>query len=332
MLYNHAFDEAGRLGPPDTAIGMHLIRGLHNLSPALRGCAATIGNFDGVHLGHQAVLGQLAERAAELGLPTAAIVFEPQPQEYFAPFQAPPRLTRFREKLVALRRYSVDRVLCLRFDSRLAELSAEDFVQEILIDGLDVRYLVVGDDFRFGKGRTGDFDFLVQAGRRAGFPVVHMHSFELGGARVSSTRIREALRGGDLAAAEQMLGRGYRMLGRVAHGDKRGRTIGFPTANIFLHRQSTPVQGVFAVEMYGLDAEPLFGIANVGTRPTVGGARSLLEVHLFDFIGDIYGRHVAVEFVHKIRDEKRFESFNELKAQIERDAKQAREFFASRAP
>lgn len=309
---------------------MRLIRGLHNLDPALRGCAATIGNFDGVHLGHQAVLGQLAERAAELCLPTTVILFEPQPQEYFTPDQAPPRLTRFREKLVALRRFSVDRVLCLRFDRRLAELSAEEFIRRVLVDGLGVRYLVVGDDFRFGKGRAGDFDSLVQAGRHAGFPVVNMHSFELGGARVSSTRIREALGAGDLEAAAQMLGRPYRMLGRVAHGDKRGRTIGFPTANLFLHRRSTPVQGVFAVELYGLDTEPLYGVANVGTRPTVDGTRSLLEVHLFDFSADIYGRQVAVDFMHKIRAEKKFASFDELKLQIQRDVEQARNFFGQR--
>ena len=309
---------------------MQVIRGLHNLTPASHGCAATIGNFDGVHLGHQAVLGQLAERAGDLGLPTTVIIFEPQPQEYFAPDQAPPRLTRLREKLAALRRFSVDRVLCIRFDRAFAELTADEFVQRVLIDGLGVRYLVVGDDFRFGRGRTGDFDFLVRAGERAGFQVAHMHSFELNGARVSSTRIRATLRDGDLAAAEQMLGRSYRMLGRVAHGDKRGRTIGFPTANLFLHRRNTPIQGVFAVEMYGLEREPLYGVANVGTRPTVDGTRSLLEVHLFDFAGDIYGRHVAVDFVHRIRAEKKFASFDELKLQIQRDVEQARAFFAQR--
>lgn len=309
---------------------MQVIRGLHNLTPALRGCAATIGNFDGVHLGHQAVLGQLAERAGDLGLPTTVIIFEPQPQEYFTPEQAPPRLTRLREKLAALRRFSVDRVLCIRFDRAFAELTADEFVQRVLIDGLGVRYLVVGDDFRFGKGRAGDFDFLARAGEREGFQVAHMHSFELGGARVSSTRIRTALRDGDLAAAEQMLGRSYRMLGRVAHGDKRGRTIGFPTANLFLHRRNTPVQGVFAVELYGLEREPLYGVANVGTRPTVDGTRSLLEVHLFDFAGDIYGRHVAVDFVHKIRAEKKFASFDELKLQIQCDVEAAREFFRQR--
>lgn len=309
---------------------MHLIRGLHNLTPSLRGCAATIGNFDGVHLGHQAVLGQLAERAAALGLPTAVILFEPQPQEYFAPDQAPPRLTRLREKLVALRRFSVDRVLCLRFNQQLAGLTAEQFVQQILVDGLDVRYLVVGDDFRFGKDRSGDFEFLVERGQQAGFQVAHMHSFALQGERVSSTRIRAALQAGDMRLAEQMLGRGYRMLGRVAHGDKRGRSIGFPTANLFLHRVNVPLRGVFAVEMYGLETEPLYGVANVGTRPTVDGSRTLLEVHLFDFIGDLYGRQVAVEFVHKLRDEKRFDSFVALKAQIEQDAQQARDFFRQR--
>ncbi len=306
---------------------MRLIRGLHNLRDEFRGTAATIGNFDGVHLGHQAVLGQLAERADELCLPTTVITFEPQPQEYFAPERCPPRLTRFREKLVALRRFSVDRLLCLRFDRRLAALTAEEFVRRVLVDGLGVRYLVVGDDFRFGRDREGDFGYLQEAGRRHGFQVAHMHTFEVAGRRVSSTRVRGALAAGDLALAEQLLGRPYRMLGRVAHGDKRGRTIGFPTANIFLHRNRTPVQGVFAVEVFGLEPEPVYGVANVGTRPTVDGTRSLLEVHLFDFSDDIYGRQVAVDFLHKLRDEQRFESFEALKAQILEDAAQARAWF-----
>ncbi|WJW75100.1 bifunctional riboflavin kinase/FAD synthetase [Thiohalobacter sp. IOR34] len=307
---------------------MRLIRGLHNLDASQRGCAATIGNFDGVHLGHQAVLGQLAERAAELCLPTTVITFEPQPQEYFDPEGAPPRLTRFREKVVALRRFSVDRLLCLHFDRRLAALDAAAFVQRVLVEGLGVRYLVVGDDFRFGRGREGDFEFLARAGERHGFQVAHMHTFEVGGERVSSTRIRRALAAGDMQLAEQLLGRPYRMLGRVAHGDKRGRTIGFPTANIFLHRHRTPVSGVFAVEVFGLDREPVYGVANVGTRPTVDGTRSLLEVHLFDFAEEIYGRHVAVDFLHKLRDERRFDSFAALKAQILRDAAAARDYFA----
>lgn len=309
---------------------MELIRGYHNLRPKHRGCVATIGNFDGVHLGHQAVLGQLAEKAAELRLPTTVIIFEPHPQEFFQPDAAPPRLTRFREKLKALRRYSVDRVLCLRFDRQLAAMAAEDFIRRILVEGLGVQYLVIGDDFRFGRGRQGNFGMLQAAGRAYGFQVVNMHTFTIDGARVSSTRIREALGRGDLGAAEKLLGRPYRMCGRVAHGDKRGRSIGFPTANIFLHRRTTPVQGVFAVEVFGLDKEPVAGVANVGTRPTVDGLRSLLEIHLFDFDQEIYGRHVYVDFLRKLRDEKRFASFEELRAQIVRDADEAQRFFRMR--
>ncbi|MGA7800940.1 MAG: bifunctional riboflavin kinase/FAD synthetase [Gammaproteobacteria bacterium] len=308
---------------------MELIRGLHNLRPEHRGCAATIGNFDGVHLGHQAVLGQLSERAGALGLPTCVITFEPTPMEYFAPEKAPARLTRLREKLLALRRFSVDRVLCLRFDQRLAGLSPADFVRTVLADGLGVRYLVVGDDFRFGKGRQGDFPFIQRAGQEYGFQVVNMHTFNVDGGRVSSTRIRDALAGGDMAAAEKLLGRPYRMCGRVAHGDRRGRTIGFPTANIHLHRHATPVQGVFAVELFGLDREPVAGVANVGTRPTVDGTRTLLEVHLFDFDQDIYGRYVYVNFLRKLRPEMRFESFEALKEQIHQDAQAARAYFAA---
>jgi len=309
---------------------MRLIRGLHNIRPDDRGCAATIGNFDGVHLGHQAVLGQVAERAGELGLPSTVITFEPQPQEYFATGEAPPRLTRLREKVSALRRYGVERVLVLPFGPKLAALGAAEFVQQVLVDGLRVRYLVVGDDFRFGRGREGDFEFLRRAGERHGFQVVHMHTFEIDGARVSSTRVREALAVGDLAGAERLLGRPYRMQGRVAHGDKRGRTIGFPTANLFLHRRRSPLSGVFAVEMFGLEQEPVAGVANVGTRPTVDGTRALLEVHLFDFDQDIYGRHVAVEFAHKLRDEMRFDSFEALKEQIGNDVREARNWFAAR--
>lgn len=307
---------------------MELVRGLHNLRPRHRTCAATIGNFDGVHLGHQAVLGQLAERAAELQVPVTVITFEPQPREYFSPATAPARLTRFREKVEALRRYGVDRVVCLRFDERLAHLEPEDFIRRILLDGLDVKYLVVGDDFCFGRERAGTFAMLEQTGVEYGFPVVNMHTFDIDDSRVSSTRIRVALSEGDLAAAEALLGRQYRMSGRVAHGDKRGREIGFPTANIHLHRTATPVAGVFAVEMFGISGEPVPGVANVGTRPTVDGTRTLLEVHLFDFNADIYGQHVQVAFLHKIRDEQRYDSFEALKQQIELDVQQAREYFS----
>lgn len=309
---------------------MEIIRGLYNLRPHHRGCVATIGNFDGVHLGHQAVLGQLAERAGELGLPTVVITFEPQPREFFTHGDTPPRLTRFREKMQALRRFSVDRVVCLRFDAALAAMPAADFIERLLVDGLAVRYLVVGDDFRFGAARAGDFAMLRAAGDAHGFHVVSMHSFNIDGERVSSTRIRAVLAAGDLEGAEKLLGRPYRMCGRVAHGDERGRQLGFPTANIHLHRKSSPLRGVYAVEVFGLENEPLIGVANVGTRPTVGGVRSQLEVHLLDFSGDIYGRYLHVDFLHKLRDEQRFDSLAALTAQIGQDAAAARAFHAQR--
>jgi riboflavin kinase/FMN adenylyltransferase len=309
---------------------MEFIRGLHNLRPAHRGCVATIGNFDGVHRGHQAVIGQLSRKAQALGLPATVIVFEPQPNEFFGHDKAPPRLTRLREKLLALGERPVDRVLCIEFTQRLAELPAGDFIEQVLVQGLGIRYLVVGDDFRFGRGRAGDFNLLVDAGKRHGFEVVRTDSFSLDGERVSSTAIRNALVRGDLDRAEQLLGRRYGVCGRVAHGDKRGRTIGFPTANIHLHRKVMPVEGVFAVEVTGIRGEPLPGVANVGTRPTVDGKLSLLEVHLFDFSEQIYGRHVEVFFLWRLRGERRFESFEALKQQIAHDAREARAFFVGR--
>ena len=309
---------------------MEIIRGLHNLRARHRGCVATIGNFDGVHLGHQAVLGQLAERGAELGLPAAVITFEPQPREFFGRGEMPARLTRFREKLQVLRCFSVEWVVCLRFNRALADMPAADFVRRLLVEGLAVRYLVVGDDFRFGKGRQGNFAMLHAAGLKHGFQVASMHTFNVDGVRVSSTRIREALTKDDLAAAAKLLGRPYRMCGRVVHGDERGRAIGFPTANVHLHRKNSPVSGVYAVEVFGLEKEPLRGVANVGTRPTVGGTESRLEVHLLDFDEDIYGRYVRVDFLHKLRPEHRFESLEELVAQIRKDEAAARDFHAAR--
>jgi riboflavin kinase/FMN adenylyltransferase len=309
---------------------MKLIRGIHNLRPMHQGCAATIGNFDGVHLGHQAVLGQLAEKASELGLPSVVMIFEPLPREFFARAAAPPRLTRFREKLLALRRFSVDRVLCLRFDARLANLPAADFINRILVGGLDVRYLVVGDDFRFGHNREGDFATLQSAGREHGFQVVNMHTFQIDGERVSSTRIREALQRGDLPTAEKLLGRPYRICGRVRRGDMRGRAIGYRTANLALGWPLPPVKGIFAVEVFGLEQEPLEGVASIGNRPTVNGTDWRLEVHLFDFAQDIYRRHLHVDLLHKIRDEARFETLSELSHAIERDVEAARAYFGRR--
>ncbi len=309
---------------------MQLIRGLHNIRPDHHGCVATIGNYDGVHLGHQAVIGQLSEKSAELRLPSVLIIFEPQPQEFFSPASVPTRLTRFREKIQSLRRFAVDRVLCIRFNKKFASMRAEDFIKQILVDALGVRYLVVGDDFQFGAGRQGNFAMLQQAAKQYDFQLVNMHSFLIDGERVSSTLIRQHLEAGELAAAEKLLGRPYRMSGRVAHGDKRGRELGFPTANIHIHRKAAPVAGIFAVEVYGLDEEPIIGAASIGTRPTVDGTTCILEVYLLDFDQQIYGRHLHVNFVKKLRDEKHFDSLDELIAAIESDVQQVREYFAKR--
>ena len=313
---------------------MELIRGLQNIRPNHHGCVATIGNFDGVHLGHQAVLGQLAEKAAEMCLPTLLMTFEPQPMEYFVPDKVPARLTRFREKVLALHRYSVDRVCCLSFNDKLANLSAEDFIKQVLVEKLGVKYLVIGDDFRFGQNRKGTFDMLVAAGKEYGFQVVSMHTFEIDAERVSSTRIRASLEKGDMANAEKLLGRRYRMSGRVAHGEKLGRELGFPTANIHLHRHASPIQGIFVVEVFGLDMfgqykQPVQGVASVGTRPTVNETKALLEVYLLDFDQDIYGKHIQVSFLKKLRDEEKFDSLEELTKQIQLDVEQAQAFFAA---
>lgn len=309
---------------------MDVIRGLTNLRASHRGNLVTIGNFDGVHLGHQAVMRQLAEKGSLLGVPTAVVTFEPHPQEFFAPDKAVPRLTRFREKMQTLRQFAVDRVLIIRFDQRFAAMSAQDFIRDVLVDGLGVRELVVGDDFRFGHQRRGDFTMLTQAGEQCGFTVTKTVTFSLDGERVSSTRVRAALATAELDLAARLLGRVYRMAGRVARGDQRGRQIGFPTANIHLHRSVTPLLGVYAVEVLGLGDEPVAGVANIGTRPTVQGGRPLLEVHLLDFEGEIYGRYVEVGFLKFIRPEQRFGSLNELKTQIGRDVLAARAFLSSR--
>ncbi|MGE0080891.1 MAG: bifunctional riboflavin kinase/FAD synthetase [Thiohalomonadaceae bacterium] len=308
---------------------MEFIRGLHNLKAHHRGCALTIGNFDGVHQGHRAMLAQLKARARELGVPATVLIFEPQPFEYFAPERAPARLTRMREKLERFDDLGVDRVVCVRFDARFAALSADAFVQQMLLDALGVRHVLVGDDFRYGAGRGGDFASLAAAGARHGFGVERMESFVMEGERVSSTAVREALARGDLDKARRFLGWPYHVCGRVAHGDKRGRSIGFPTANIHLHRKNVPLEGVFVVQMHGVAERPWPGVANIGVRPTVDGTRALLEVHLFDFAQEIYGRQVEIEFLHKLRPEQRFESLEALKRQIELDARAARAYFAA---
>lgn len=309
---------------------MELIRGLHNLRPRHRGCVATLGNFDGVHRGHQAVIGQLAEQATSLRVPATVVIFEPQPREFFLGTDpVPPRLTRLREKLQALRQYSVERVLCLRFNRTLAALTPDEFIRRVLIEGLGVKAVVVGDDFRFGAKRAGDIDLLRRVGVQQGFTTTPMHSFAIDGERVSSTRVRAALARGDFGMVERLLGRPYRMCGRVAHGDKLGRTLGVPTANVHLHRLATPLHGVYVVEVAGLGPVAVAGVASIGNRPAVNGERTLLEVHLFDFDREIYGRYIEVGFLRKLRDERNFDSLDELKLAMQRDIDQARAWFAT---
>ena len=248
---------------------MRLIRGLHNLRAEHHGCVATIGNFDGVHLGHQAVFSELRKVGDTLGLPATVITFEPQPLEYFQPKKAPSRLTRLREKLTVIKAAGIDYVLVLPFGRRLATMGAEAFIDEILVKGLGIQHLYVGDDFRFGRARCGDVGLLHEAGRDLGFHVDDLQTVTAGGERISSTRIRKLLVAGDLQAASKLLGRSYTICGRVSHGDKRGRTIGFPTLNIQLHRPVSPLRGVYAVTVHGVDDRALPGVANIGNRPTV---------------------------------------------------------------
>ncbi len=304
-----------------------VIRGLKNIATAPKGACVTIGNFDGVHLGHQALLKKTIERAKELNTKSLVIIFEPQPFEFFAKENVAPRLTRWREKFGWLTHYGVDAVLVIRFNKQFASLTPDDFVQHILIDALKVKHVIVGDDFQFGRGRQGDFNFLQNKAKSAGFSVENMPTLLLDGERVSSTLVRNALANADHEKVERLLGRPYTMQGRVVYGDKRGRTMGFPTANIYLHRHITPVQGVYVVRMHGIHNKILPGVANVGIRPTIGGTRSLLEVHLFDFAEEIYGRQVQVEFCKKLRDEKRYPNLDLLIEQIFKDANEARNYF-----
>ncbi|MDR1062466.1 MAG: bifunctional riboflavin kinase/FAD synthetase [Azoarcus sp.] len=303
---------------------MQVLRGF--LDPAERPCVLTIGNFDGLHLGHRALLGLLADEARARALPAALLTFEPHPREYFAPGDAPARLTSLREKLPLLAACGVDRVHVQRFDVRFARLGAAEFIDTVLVRGLRARHLLIGDDFRFGDRRAGDFAMLRAAGRARGFSVEAMPTLAVADERASSSAVREALEAGDLDHAARLLGRAYAMSGRVARGDRIGRQIGFPTLNLPLRQRRPPVSGVFAVAVEGLAATRLPGVANVGRRPTVGGDPQI-EVHLLDWEGDCYGAQLRVVFFHKLRDEVRFPSLDALKAQIARDVSAAHDWF-----
>lgn len=304
---------------------MRVYRG--HAHPVTEPVVLAIGNFDGVHLGHAALAGRLGALAKETGLAPTVLTFEPHPREFFAPASAPARLTTLREKLELLAREGVEQVMVSRFNAAFAALTAEEFIERVVVGALRARHVIIGDDFRFGRERRGDFALLREAGMKMGFGVEAMASVTVGGERVSSSGVRRALSEGDMTHAARLLGRPYMIDGQVSHGDKVGRQLGFATANIRIKHNPLPMTGVFAVEVAGLGGEVLPGVANLGVRPTVGGTRPLLEVHLFDFDRDIYGAHISVRFLHKLRSEQRFPNFDALKAQIAADAAAARAFF-----
>ncbi len=286
-------------------------------------CALTIGNFDGVHRGHRALVDRVVARARENDLTSCVLTFEPHPREFFAGEAAPARITRLRDKLELLAQAGVERVHVARFDARFAALAPERFVEDVLVDGLGARALTIGRDFRYGARRAGDFATLEAAAQRYGFSLEAMDDVEFEGRRVSSSAVRAALKAGDLRGAERLLGHPYTISGRVAHGAKLGRGLGFPTANIVL-RRPPPIAGIFAVEVDRFGR----GVASVGRRPTVNPvAIPLLEVHLFDRDEDLYGEHLRVRFLKKLRDEEKYDGLPALQAAIARDARQAREFF-----
>ena len=307
---------------------MELIRYSYNLKSHHRGCVATIGNYDGIHLGHQAVLRQLKRHAEVMDLPALVITFEPHPQEFFESDEAPTRITSFREKLEMLKQQNIDRVLCLRFQQNIADMTAEQFIKQVLVNDLSVKRLIIGDDFKFGKNRRGDFRMLRKYGEELGFDVILTETHRLDGDRVSSSIIREKLRDSQFEDAQLLLGRYFSISGRVVHGAKRGRQLGFPTANINLDKRFVPLRGVFAVSVKGADESTHLGVANLGTRPVFDERKLLLEAHLFDFNKMIYGKHISVEFFKRLRDERKFSSIDELVAQIATDIKTAREIFS----
>ena len=301
---------------------VELIRGLHNIGTHHNGCVLTIGKFDGVHLGHQAVLKSLIDKAEQLNLPAMVMVFEPQPEELFAAEHAPARLSLLTDKYIALKEIGIHRLLCVRFTAEFSNMSPDSFIHDLLVKQLGVKFLVVGDDFKFGHKRSGDFSLLQQASQKSGFDVVSTQSFRIHDCRISSTAVRQALAQSDFEKVTQMLGRPFVIRGKVVHGEKRGRTIGYPTANVYMRRHKSPVKGVFA----GVVNTPygdFKAVINVGQRPTLNGQRMQLEAHLFDFAQNLYGQSVSVELISKIRNEIKFPDFQELKQQIKKDAEQA---------
>ncbi|HEY1091890.1 MAG TPA: bifunctional riboflavin kinase/FAD synthetase [Burkholderiaceae bacterium] len=319
---------------------MHVFRGFHHQSIA-KSCALTIGNFDGVHRGHQAMLALLRSEAQHRGLPSCVMTFEPHPRDFFAlkankPELAPSRIASLRDKLSELERCGVDQVIVLRFDEQLCSLSAQDFISQVLQKGLGTRYVLVGDDFRFGAKRQGDYATLDAAGRERGFDVARMMSYEVHGLRVSSSAVREALARGDMDGAARLLGRPYSISGHVVHGAKLGRSLSFPTLNLAFRHDKPAAHGIFAVRVHGLTDQPVEGVASLGNRPTVEDAgRVLLEVHCLDWPAALgsegaYAKIVRVELLHKLRGEAKFDGLPALTAAIRQDVTDARAWFATR--
>jgi len=303
---------------------MRVRRGFEPCPETDPGRAVAIGNFDGVHLGHQAILAKLAERGREARVPTAVVCFEPQPKEFFAQGAPPARLMRLRDKAQRIAAAGADELRVLRFDARLAALDAGQFVEKVLVGSLRTRQVVIGEGFRFGQGRGGDVESLRRAGRARGFGVDAVAPLECGGVPVSSTRVRAALADGRMSEARTLLGRDFRISGRVVAGARLGRTLGFRTANLRLHRRVAPVAGIFAVRVTGPGLARHPGVASVGTRPTVGGTEWLLEAHLFDFEGELYRERLDVDFIARLRDEVRFPDLASMTAQMQDDARRAR--------
>ena len=312
---------------------MRLVRHIRDIPfPELeRGSVVTIGAYDGLHLGHEQLLARVNAAAADRGLPSVVMSFEPTPKEYFSSSNPPARLMRFREKFEALADHGIDLFYCPRFDDRMRDIGADDFIRRILVHGLGARHIVIGDDFRFAARREGTLQHLQRAGGALDYSIEQVPSVVVDGVRVSSTAIREALADGELPVATALLGRPYRMSGKVVMGEKIGRTLGYPTANVDLRRKQSAVMGIFAVRVHGLPGGARDAVASVGSRPTFNGTKPLLEVHIFDFEDDIYGKYIHVDFIARLRGQVKYDQVEELVAQMHRDADNAKSALASDA-
>lgn len=310
---------------------MHLVRTVADFpfDRVADGSVATIGSYDGLHLGHRKLLEAVLELAQENGLPSVVMSFEPTPREFFAAASPPARLMRFREKFEALAAGGIDIFFCPRFDQRMRSIGTGSFIRQLLIHAMNVRHLVIGDDFRFAEGRRGTVEHLRRAGKALNFDVHQVPSVMVDGERVSSTAIRKALWNGDLAHANRLLGRHYSMSGKVIRGDNLGHELGFPTANVNLRRRQSPVMGIFAARVRGLGRGPLDAVASVGTRPTFGGTKPLLEVHIFNFDEELYGRYIHVDFIARLRSEEKFDDARALIEQMHRDTALAKQILAA---